>query len=166
MTKELTVVTLATDIRREHKAAQTSASDAVAHARRCGELLLQAKAARGHGHFMKWVTKHTEIDQRMANRYMSVAKLDGPNWTRVSNLTLRKALSGMPQKRTRDAASTKTKKATSIVTKPGDLLAKRIIKQLEGIGLHDLTDPAWFAGQLHYHASRLNPLKMVMHKGK
>lgn len=40
--------TLAVEINQEHQAAIAAASTAVEHARRCGELLLRAKAEIGH----------------------------------------------------------------------------------------------------------------------
>ena len=91
------VVTLATDIRREHKAAQIGMSDAVMHARRCGELLLQAKVASGHGHFYKWIeTNAPEISKMTAWRFMRLAELTGSNLTRVKDLSLRQALARLP----------------------------------------------------------------------
>ena len=40
--------------------------------------------------------------------------------------------------------------------------AKRIIAELSQMKQTDMADPAWFAGQLHFHASRLNPLKVAL----
>jgi hypothetical protein len=85
---------LALQIHREHQSAVSAAGTAIEHARRCGELLIQAKARIGHGGFLRWVTDHCHVGERQARNYMRVAQ----NWEaianrqRASDLTLRQAL--------------------------------------------------------------------------
>jgi hypothetical protein len=148
----------------EHDAAQASARNAVAHAIRCGELLIEAKAAIPHGAFGAWLAANVSLSHDLVNKYMRIASLSEKNQNAVMNLSLRKALARIPSM-TQKTKTPKPKKAPVKVTKPADLIAKRIVKDLERMKQADLTDPAWFAGQLHFHASRLNPLKMALQKG-
>jgi Protein of unknown function (DUF3102) len=100
--------TVLAEIRREHELAQADSSTAVAHAVRCGKLLLQVKAVTRHGEFMAWVIANTAINHNTANAYMRVARLDPANCERVKNLSLRKALAYKPTK----AATARTGGAT------------------------------------------------------
>lgn len=51
------------------------ASEAVAKAIECGQLLLQQKAALKHGGWLDWLdTNLSEINERTARRYMALAK--------------------------------------------------------------------------------------------
>ncbi len=88
------VADLAPAIRAEHEAAQTSARQAVAHAIRAGELLLQAKAALPHGEFGPWLTANVEFSERTAQGYMRLARecADPTKAQRVADLSLRGAL--------------------------------------------------------------------------
>jgi hypothetical protein len=89
-----TLIDLATEITREHEAATSAAQTAIEHARRCGELLIQAKAIIGHGGFLRWVAENCHVGERQARNYMRIAQ----NWEvianrqRASDLTLRQAL--------------------------------------------------------------------------
>jgi hypothetical protein len=58
---------------------------------------------------------------------MKVAGLDEANYQRVSNLSLRKALARIPST-PRKANASKTKKASAVVTKPADLIAKPCLR--------------------------------------
>ncbi len=92
------LVTLAREIQTEHDAAFGKAREALEHARRCGELLLQVKDSLKHGEWLPWVKEHVTVSDRQARRYMQLAQ----NWEAiaaksdtVSNLTMREALSGL-----------------------------------------------------------------------
>ncbi len=87
--------TLAAAINSEHAFAFGAAHAALEHARRAGELLLQAKAEIEHGAWLPWIEQNCKFSARQAQRYMTVAE----NWTAisakndtVSHLTLRGAL--------------------------------------------------------------------------
>lgn len=98
MTTEL-MPTLATEIMQAHEAACRAAQSALEHARRAGELLIQAKAAVPHGAWLPWLAEHCPtLPERTARAYMRVAR----HWPaleaavgdrqRVADLPLREAL--------------------------------------------------------------------------
>jgi N6-adenosine-specific RNA methylase IME4 len=60
----------------ECAAGDRSQEQALAHYRRAGEALLQAKAKIKHGQWMLWLEGNWEHGQRMANRCMAHAKVD------------------------------------------------------------------------------------------
>ncbi len=97
------VTAIASEIDREHQAAYGKAREALQHARRAGELLLQAKAAIGHGAFGKWLTEHISFAERTAQAYMRIAS----NWpaieaksAAVADLTVRGALAAVKKNNT------------------------------------------------------------------
>jgi hypothetical protein len=65
---------LATAIRREHEAAEASWRDAVAHAVRAGELLIEAKAKLSHGEWLPWLERNFPASVRTAQGYMRLAR--------------------------------------------------------------------------------------------
>lgn len=65
---------LAEEIVLEHTAAMAAASKALAHARRAGELLLEAKARVPHGSWGPWIEEHFPASARTARLYMSIAE--------------------------------------------------------------------------------------------
>jgi len=69
----VTAVT-ADEINREHDRARRHAGDAIKHAIRCGELLIQKKAELPHGTFTLWVARNCKFKQAMANNYMKAAQ--------------------------------------------------------------------------------------------
>jgi hypothetical protein len=75
MTPETIVApTLAAEITAAHLAAIGAARTAIEHARRCGELLTQAKAAVPHGQWLPWLAEHCpDIGARQAQKYMRLA---------------------------------------------------------------------------------------------
>jgi hypothetical protein len=96
--------TLATQINAEHQAAGQAAQSALEHARRAGELLIEAKAALSHGTWLPWLAEHCPtIPERTAQAYMRVAQ----RWTelavgdpqRVADLPLRQALALLTEPR-------------------------------------------------------------------
>jgi hypothetical protein len=64
---------LARRVRSEHNAAEAALRTGVRHAMACGDLLLQAKAALGHGRFLPWL-KESGVPERAAQRYTRLAK--------------------------------------------------------------------------------------------
>ena len=102
-----TTKALAADIQRHHDDAQRCAGEAVEHARRAGEALLQAKAEIGHGKFQAWfdAAKFTFSD-RTARGYMRVARelpnLPDGKRQRVADLSLRQALEYLAEPRQTD----------------------------------------------------------------
>ena len=67
---------IASDIATEHQAAQEAARSAVAHAIRCGELLIEAKGSMPHGDFGSWLAGNVEFSDRTARGYMRLARFD------------------------------------------------------------------------------------------
>jgi hypothetical protein len=64
---------IATDINSTHDAAVSHASQAIHLARRCGQLLLEAKSQLGHGSWLPWLTENCRVSARQASNYMRVA---------------------------------------------------------------------------------------------
>lgn len=87
---------LARRIRDEQAAGERSLKDAVKHFRRCGEILLKAKADLGHGQFAHFLKHSAKVHPRSAQRYIRLAKslaaLPAAEATRVSQLSLRDAM--------------------------------------------------------------------------
>lgn len=46
---------------------------AVQYAAKCGEKLIQAKAACTHGEWLPWLEKNCRVNQRQSQRYMKLA---------------------------------------------------------------------------------------------
>lgn len=88
----VTLVDKASAIRAEHEAAQRCASEAVAHAIRAGELLLEAKAAVPHGAFGIWLASNVAFSTRTAQGYMRLARLDEQKRNALREQPLRQAL--------------------------------------------------------------------------
>jgi hypothetical protein len=63
-----------TAINAEHQAAQRGAADAVQHAVRCGQLLIEKKAGLKHGEFMPWIETHCQVPRSTATVYMKAAR--------------------------------------------------------------------------------------------
>lgn len=82
----------ASEIQSEHDAARRCASEAVAHAIKAGELLLQVKASLPHGEFGPWLAANVEFSDRTAQGYMRIANLDPEKRNGVADLSLRQAL--------------------------------------------------------------------------
>ena len=84
---------LARQINQAHRQCERAAQSAVGHAVRCGELLLQAKAAVPHGEWLPWLAANCECSERTAQTYMRIArelpKLDPSKAQRVADLPLR-----------------------------------------------------------------------------
>lgn len=95
------LINIAADIRREHQAAQACAGQAVEHAKRAGELLVEAKAAVPHGEWLPWLTTNVAFSERTAQGYMRIArelpKLEGEKAQRVADMPLRDALQALAE---------------------------------------------------------------------
>lgn len=91
---------LAADIQREHEAAHGKAREALEHARRAGELLIEAKGQLEHGAWLPWLSEHCGVSSRSAQRYMRLAsrwgELESKHDT-VSHLTLQGALDALAE---------------------------------------------------------------------
>lgn len=90
---EESLIGLARGINQAHDAAIEAHKSAIEHARRCGELLIRAKAECGHGHFLSWLRENCRVGERQARNYMRVAE----NWERLkseasADLTISSAL--------------------------------------------------------------------------
>jgi hypothetical protein len=64
----------ASEINAEHQLAVESASGAIKHAIKCGELLTEQKSRLKHGEFGPWIAKHCKFSQATANNYMKAAQ--------------------------------------------------------------------------------------------
>ncbi len=93
----------ATAIHGEHEAAQRCASEAVAHAIRCGELLIEAKAALPHGDFGAWLAANVAFSGRTARGYMRLAGMDEAKRQRVADMSLREAIASIAERPKRKA---------------------------------------------------------------
>lgn len=94
--------TAAAEINAEHLAATGKAREAIEHARRAGEMLLDVKAGLGHGAFLPWLAANITFSDRTAQRYMVLAE----NWPAIaaksdtlSDLTIRGALRAIAKPR-------------------------------------------------------------------
>jgi len=63
----------------EHRAVERGLRDSIAHARRAGKLLLEAKAKMRRGTFMAWIKRWNQFSQATANIYMRIAR----EWERI-----------------------------------------------------------------------------------
>lgn len=77
----LTLTTIAQEINREHATAHAEARSALERARRCGELLTEAKAKVEHGGWLPWIEANLAFGARQAQKYMSLAE----KWDRLPN---------------------------------------------------------------------------------
>jgi Protein of unknown function (DUF3102) len=95
------LIDLARAIETEHQAAIGASRAALQHAVRCGELLIQAKTAVGHGDWLPWLEANCTLRPRTAQVYMRLArelpKLSEENAQRVALLTVREAVVAVSQ---------------------------------------------------------------------
>jgi hypothetical protein len=66
--------TLADEIRREAELAEQRLRDALAHAIRTGELLIEAKGQLRHGEWLPWLRVNFPNSERTASNYMRLAR--------------------------------------------------------------------------------------------
>ena len=106
--------TLANSIREAHMACIEAAMKSVEEARRCGELLLQAKTQVDHGKWGAWIEANCGFANRTARMYMQIAErwsqLDEAKRQRVAEMSVRQAVVALRDetkaKRTPKPAST------------------------------------------------------------
>src|SRR4051812_10212213 len=65
---------LAAEIDREHRACTAALADAVTHAIRAGQLLLETKEAVPHGGWLRWLADNFDGSVRTAQTYMRFAR--------------------------------------------------------------------------------------------
>ena len=65
---------LGTEINDTHALAQQHAGEAIKHALRCGELLIEAKAKVPHGQWLPWLRQNIAFSDRTAQGYMRIAQ--------------------------------------------------------------------------------------------
>ena len=102
------LLVLAAQITNAHEDACRAAQSAIAHARRAGNLLIEAKAGLEHGSWLSWLGEHcSAIPERTAQAYMRVAR-DWPTLEakaqRVADLPLRDALALLAEPREAEPA--------------------------------------------------------------
>ena len=90
---------LAARIREEHRQFFESMNRGLEHALAAGQLLIAAKEQIKHGEWLGWLEEHCEIDERLAQKYMRVARempklaeKQPANTPRVADLSFRQAL--------------------------------------------------------------------------
>jgi hypothetical protein len=81
---------VAAEIQAEHRAVERDLRNALGHAIRCGELLIEAKGAVGHGEWLPWLTANFEMSRQTAASYMRLA--EAPNVQELLHLTKDAAL--------------------------------------------------------------------------
>jgi hypothetical protein len=99
---------LAVQIRQEAAGVQQAAEKGLGHARTCGELLTQAKAALGHGKWEGWVKENSGIKPRTARLYMQIFEHWNTIKTKgaaVAELTINGAVALLPKRTTARAVA-------------------------------------------------------------
>lgn len=74
MATSLRLASLASEINAEHEAAERAINDSLQHAKKCGELLIEAKKQIVYGKFGAWVEENFHGSHRLANGYMRIAR--------------------------------------------------------------------------------------------
>lgn len=77
--QEVALAELPARINAEHDGVQAAMENGLEHARRAGELLLQAKSRVGHGNWTPWLEQHFKGSARTAQAYCRVAE----NWAQI-----------------------------------------------------------------------------------
>ena len=83
--------TIAVEIRREVEAAEASYQDALGHALRVGELLIEAKGEVQHGQWLPWLEANFPGSIRSAQCYMRLAR-NRDEYATVAHLGIKGAL--------------------------------------------------------------------------
>ena len=124
--EDASLQSLAAQINDAHGNACRAAQSAITHARRAGELLIEAKAGLEHGSWLSWLGECCPtISERTAQAYMRVAR-DWPTLEakaqRVADLPLRDALALLAEPREAEpAADTEEEAPPSRLRKTGDV---------------------------------------------
>jgi len=91
--QDLALPDLAQAIDREHQAAIGAFRATLAHAIRCGELLLKAKAQMDHGQWLPWIKENLTLKPRQCQGYMRLAQnQEALNAQATAHLTIDGAL--------------------------------------------------------------------------
>jgi hypothetical protein len=87
---------LATEINQEHAAFESVLRAGMAHALRCGDLLMAAKKLVAHGGWLPWLAANCTVSERTAQAYIRVARhraeLEEKSATGVADLSFREGL--------------------------------------------------------------------------
>lgn len=67
------IANLASEINAAHQMASKLAGEAIDHAKRAGELLIEVKEQLPHGQFQTWLHENVSVSVRQAQRYMAAA---------------------------------------------------------------------------------------------
>jgi hypothetical protein len=71
----------------------------LAHYRRAGEMLIEAKDQVPHGSWTRWLTKHFELSQKTAQRYVRLARMAESDYRKfVGAVHIESALGEQPRK--------------------------------------------------------------------
>src|SRR5689334_292229 len=109
---------LAERINAAHREVEQAMRDAVARAVAVGELLLEAKAAVGHGGWEAWIEANCTCSVRTAQTYMRVARklaeLPPEKAQRVADLSLREAIADLADDRRKVARLPEAVAATAL----------------------------------------------------
>jgi hypothetical protein len=98
--KGVDLPTLAVEINAEHEAAENALNMALHHARRCGELLIEAKGQCEHGEWGRWLADNFRASERTARGYMTLARRWHELPTQNGNaLPIREALAALANPR-------------------------------------------------------------------
>ncbi len=102
---EASLTDLAARIQAAHEAATTTMRQGCEHAIKAGRLLIEAKNQVPHGQWLRWLQKHCQVSERMAQYYMTLARAFEANPQRVADLAMREAIKVITApKRQRSAA--------------------------------------------------------------
>lgn len=107
MPTTVALTALASEINAEHEAAERSINESLQHARRCGELLNDAKRQMKHGALGPWLADNFHASRNTAIGYMKIARrwaeIVEANSQRVENLPIREALALLTTPRTNES---------------------------------------------------------------
>jgi hypothetical protein len=91
-----TLTDLAERIKAARQQAEESFRAGMTHAVEVGRLLIEAKDQLEHGEWLPWLKDHCDLTERLAQKYMRVARevdrLGTANTPRVADLSFRQAL--------------------------------------------------------------------------
>jgi hypothetical protein len=101
---------LAASINAEHDAVERALLTAVEHARRAGDLLIEAKAQVDHGEWLPWIRDYCpNVSPQVAQRYMRIARewprVEAANAYRGTHLSVREALALLATPREREGTA-------------------------------------------------------------
>jgi len=98
---------LAREIKNQHNAASDLKKRGIEHARKAGQLLIDAKRQLKHGQWARWVSEHLrDVSVRTLQNYMQLAKLTEADAQRVADLSYRAALSVLAKSKADERATT------------------------------------------------------------